>query len=114
MATFSGPHLRTGLTLLAKYGLTRAEFFDITLSAHPKGLKVHFAETSDLADVREFVTDSVLSGLFTAITLFVGPGQLNAIVSGAASDTSVGPADMVSQLLREKPGRLWILNKVAK
>jgi hypothetical protein len=108
VATFSGSDLRTGLTLLAKYGLTRAraEFFDITLSAHPKGLKVHFAETSDLADVREFVTDSVLSGLFTAITLFVGPGRLNAIVSGAASDTSVGPADMVSQLLRENPGRL--------
>ena len=178
MATFSGPDLRAGLTLLAKYGRTRTEFFDITLSAHPKGLKVHFAETSDSADVREFVTESVLSGLLAAITLFVGPGefngpvhftypkpsywfkyrdyfggniifdqpatevivaesmlsmpspvadpilhqesvalceqQLNAIVSGAASDTSVGAADAVSQLIRENPGRLWSLNEVAK
>ena len=71
VATFSGPDLRTGLGLLAKFGQTRTEFFNITITEHPEGLKVNFAETFDLDDLREFVTESVLSGLFSAITFFL-------------------------------------------
>ena len=77
VATYSGPNLRTALTLLATYGQTRTEFFDISLSEHPKGLKVNFAETRDLGDLRVFVTESVFSGLFSAIHFFVGSGQFN-------------------------------------
>ena len=75
VATFSGPDLRTGLNLLAKYGQTRTDFFNITLREHSEGLKINFAETFDLDDLRVFVTESVLSGLFSAITFFVGVGQ---------------------------------------
>ena len=51
VATSSGPDLRTApLHLLAKYGLTRTDFFDITLSQHRDGLKVSFTETFDLAE----------------------------------------------------------------
>ena len=74
VATFSGPDLRTALTLLAKYSQTRTDFFNITVSEHPEGLKVNFAETFDLDDLRVFVTESVFSGLFSAITFFVGVG----------------------------------------
>ena len=35
VATFSGPDLRTGLTLLAKYSQTRVDFFSITITAVP-------------------------------------------------------------------------------
>ena len=70
VATFSGPNLTTALQLLATYGQTRTEFFDITLSDHPHGLKVCFAETFDLAELRIFVTEAVLSGLFSAIHFF--------------------------------------------
>jgi AraC-like DNA-binding protein len=72
VATFSGPNLTTALQLLATYGQTRTEFFDITLSDHPHGLKVCFAETFDLAELRIFVTEAVLSGLFSAIHFFSG------------------------------------------
>ena len=75
VATFSGPDLRTGLGLLAKFGQTRTDFFDITLSEHPEGLKVNFAETFDLDDLRVFVMESVIIGLFSAIDFFVGTGQ---------------------------------------
>jgi AraC-like DNA-binding protein len=77
VATFSGPDLRTGLTLLAKYGQTRTEFFNITISEHPVGMKVNFAETFDLGDLRAFITESVLSGLFSAITFFAGVGRFS-------------------------------------
>jgi AraC-like DNA-binding protein len=73
-ATFSGPDLRTALTLLARYSQTRTEFFDITVSEHPEGLRVNFAETFDLDDLRVFITESVFSGLFSAINFFVGVG----------------------------------------
>jgi len=73
-ATFSGPDLRTALTLLARYSQTRTEFFDITISEHPEGLRVNFAETFDLDDLRVFITESVFSGLFSAINFFVGVG----------------------------------------
>jgi len=75
VATFSGPDLRTGLGLLAKFSQTRTEFFNITISEHPEGMKVSFAETFNLDDLRVFVTESVFSGLFSAITFFVGVGQ---------------------------------------
>ncbi len=72
VATVSGPDLRTGMTLLARLGQTRMAFFDITLSEHPDGMKVCFTETFDLSDLRVFVTESVLSGLFSAISFFTG------------------------------------------
>ncbi|MGB2375744.1 MAG: AraC family transcriptional regulator ligand-binding domain-containing protein [Porticoccaceae bacterium] len=75
VAAFSGPDLRTAVTLLAQYGQTRVEFFNTTVSEHPAGLKIHFAENFDLAELRLFITETVLSGLFSAIEFFVGAGQ---------------------------------------
>ncbi len=75
VATFSGPDLRTGLVLLSKFGQTRTDFFNITISEHSEGLKVTFTETFDLDDLRVFVTESVIIGLFSAINFFVGTGQ---------------------------------------
>lgn len=81
VATFSGPDLRTGLLLLAKYGKTREEFFKITVSDHPRGLKILFTESFDLGDLRVFISESVLSGIFSAITFFASgtpfTGQIN-------------------------------------
>lgn len=75
VAAFSGPDLRTALTLLAKYGQTRVEFFNTSISEHPGGLKIHLAENFDLEGLRLFITETVLSGLFSAIEFFVGAGQ---------------------------------------
>lgn len=75
VAVFSGPDLRTALTLLAQYGQTRVEFFNTTVSEHPAGLKIHFHESFDLADLRLFITETVFSGLFSAIEFFIGAGQ---------------------------------------
>ena len=72
VATFTGPDLRTGLALLAKYGHTRTEFFDISIDEMAESMRVKFSETSDLADLRVFVTESALSGLFSAVTFFSG------------------------------------------
>lgn len=77
VATFSGPDLRTGLTLLARYGQTRTAFFAITISEHPEGMKVNLAETFDLDDLRVFATECVVIGLFSAINFFAGLGQFN-------------------------------------
>ena len=77
VATFSGPDLRTGLRLLARFSQTRTEFFNITISEHTEGLKVNFAETFDLDDLRVFVTESVLSGLFSAISFFADADRFN-------------------------------------
>ena len=77
VATFSGPDLRTGLTLLAKYSQTRVDFFSITISDHPQGMTVRFAEAFELDDLRLFLTESVVSGLFSAITFFGGVGQFD-------------------------------------
>ena len=77
VATFSGPDLRTGLTLLARYGQTRTDFFDIAASEDSEGMRIRLTETFDLDDLRVFITESVLSGLFSAINLFAGVGQFN-------------------------------------
>ncbi|NNL56301.1 MAG: AraC family transcriptional regulator [Pseudomonadales bacterium] len=89
-ATFSGPDLRTALTLLARYSQTRTDFFDITISEHPEGLKVNFSETFDLGDLRVFITESVLSGLFSAINFFVGVGPFKGQVLFAYPKPSYG------------------------
>lgn len=80
VATFTGPDLRAGLNLLARFGQTRTDFFDISVSEHPQGLRVRFAETFDLGDLRAFVTESVLSGLFSAINFIVGEDRFNGAV----------------------------------
>lgn len=90
VATFSGPDLRAGLGLLAKFSLTRTEFFSVTTSEHPEGMRVSFAETSDLGDLRVFVTESVLSGLFAAINFFVGAGHFKGQVNFAYAKPSYG------------------------
>ena len=90
MATFSGPDLRTGLGLLAKFGQTRTDFFNITISEHTEGLKVNFAETFDLDDLRVFVTESVFSGLFSAITFFAGVGQFSGQICFAYPEPTYG------------------------
>ncbi len=80
VATFSGPDLRTGLALLAKYAHTRSDFFNITVSDQPEGTRVSFTESFDLDDLRVFITESVLIGLFSAINFFAGVGQFNGLV----------------------------------
>ena len=75
VATFSAPDLRTALTLLAEYGRTRVEFFETTISEDSAGLKINFAEAFDLENLRLFITETVLSGLFAAIDFFIGAGQ---------------------------------------
>ena len=72
VATFSGPDLRTALILLAKYSQTRTEFFEVTVSECAQGIRILFDETFDLGDLRAFITESVLSGLFSAINFFLG------------------------------------------
>ena len=89
-ATFSGPDLRTALTLLARFSQTRTEFFDITISDHPEGMKVSFTETFDLDDLRVFITESVLSGLFSAINFFVGVGPFTGVAHFAYPKPSYG------------------------
>jgi len=90
VATFSGPDLRTGLDLLAKFSQTRTDFFNIAISTHPLGMKVNFAETFSLDDLRAFITESVLSGLFSAITFFAGAGQFKGHVYFAYPKPSYG------------------------
>ncbi len=75
VATLSGPDLRTCVHLLAKYGQTRTDFFNITIREHSKGITVKFTETFDLDNLREFVTEAVLIGFFSAINFFIGVGQ---------------------------------------
>ena len=75
VAAFSGPDLRAALILFAKYSQTRAEFFKVTISEHPEGVKVSFHETFDLNDLRIFILETALIGLFSSITSFVGVGQ---------------------------------------
>ncbi len=83
VATFSGPDLRTGLDLLAKYGQTRTEFFDIAVSEHPRGMTVSYTENFDLDDIRVFATECVVIGLFSAINFFVGVDQFEGQVGFA-------------------------------
>ena len=89
-ATFSGPDLRTALTLLARFGQTRTDFFDITTSEHPEGLGVNFTESFDLDDLRVFITESVFSGLFSAINFFVGVGPFTGRVNFAYPEPTYG------------------------
>ena len=72
VAAFSGPDLRAALTLFAKYSQTRAEFFDVTVNDHPDGMAVTFTETFDLGELRPFIMETALTGLFSGITFFVG------------------------------------------
>ena len=90
VATFSGPDLGTALGLLAQFSLTRTEFFNVALGEHPEGIRVRFTETSDLGDLRVFVTESVLSGLFSAINFFVGAGHFKGQVNFAYAKPSYG------------------------
>lgn len=75
VAASSAEDLRAALTLFAKYSKTRAEFFDVTTHPHPEGLAVRFSETFDLNDLRPFILETALIGLFASITSFVGVGQ---------------------------------------
>ena len=75
VAAFSGPDLETAVTLLANFGQIRANFFHTSVSDHATGLKINFCETFDLGDLRLFITEAVLSGLFSAIAFFIGAHQ---------------------------------------
>lgn len=75
VAAFSGPDLRAALTLFAKYSRTRADFFEVSIAESPEGVRVIFAETFDLGDLRLFIFETALIGLFSSITSFVGVGQ---------------------------------------
>ncbi len=75
VAAFSAPDLRAALMLFAKYSQTRAEFFNVSIHEHPEGLRVSFSETFDLNDLRVFILETALIGLFSSITSFVGTGQ---------------------------------------
>lgn len=75
VATLSAPDLRTTLGLLAQYSQTRTDFFRVTITERAEGMAVTFTETFDLDDLREFVTESVLIGFFSAIHFFAGLGQ---------------------------------------
>lgn len=92
VATYSCPDLRTALNLLATYGQTRTEVFDISLHQHAEGLRVNFAETQELDDLRVFVTESVLSGLFAAIHFFLGAARFNGECFFAYPEPSYGSA----------------------
>ena len=83
VATSSGPDLRTGMYLLEKYGQTRSDFFDFALHEQKHGMRLTFTETFDLADLRAFITESVLSGLFSAITFFTEIEAFNGQVNFA-------------------------------
>lgn len=90
VATFTGPDLRTGMGLLAKYSHTRTDSFNVSISEHPQGMKVRFAENLDLGDLREFMTEAVLIGLFSAINFFIGAGQFKGQVSFSYHKPSYG------------------------
>ena len=83
VATFTGPDLRTGLILLAKYGQTRSEFFNISIEQTMQGASVRFSEIFDQPDLRVFVTESVLCGLFSAVSFFTGPEGFTGAVNFA-------------------------------
>ncbi len=53
-------------------------------------MKVRFAENLDLGDLREFMTEAVLIGLFSAINFFIGAGQFKGQVSFAYPKPSYG------------------------
>ena len=72
VATFNSADLLSGLNLLAKFGQTRTDFFNISVNEHIDGVQVEFTETFDLGDLRVFVTEATLSGFFSAITFFTG------------------------------------------
>jgi len=88
VAAFSAPDLRAALTLFAKYSQTRAQFFKVTTSEYSEGMKVGFSETFDLDDVREFILETALIGLFSSITSFVGVGQFEGTVKFSYSKPS--------------------------
>lgn len=90
VAAFSAPDLRVGLSLLVKYGHIRVDSFDVSISEHKRGLTINFSETVDLGDLRIFLTESVLSALFSAITFFVGAGQFRGHVHFSYSKPSYG------------------------
>jgi len=81
VATSTGPDLRTGMVLLAKYGQTRVESFEISVAETRQGMRVTFSEAFDLTDLRVFLTESSLSGVFSAITFFSGPGNFTGSVN---------------------------------
>jgi len=72
VATFNSADLLSGLNLLAKFGQTRTDFFNISVNEHIDVVQVEFTETFDLGDLRVFVTEATLSGFFSAITFFTG------------------------------------------
>ena len=81
VAAFSGPDLRTGLGLIARFSVIRADFFEISARETSEGMRIALTETFDLCDLRQFMTESVLSGLFSAITFFTGAGEFKGRVN---------------------------------
>ncbi|MGI9316346.1 MAG: AraC family transcriptional regulator [bacterium] len=88
VAAFSGPDLRAALRLFAKYSQTRADFFNVSISDHPEGMRVSFSETLDLDDLRAFILETALIGLFSSIAFFVGIGQFKGRVKFSYSKPS--------------------------
>jgi len=88
VAASSAPDLRAALTLFAKYSRTRAEFFNVTINEHTEGMRVSFSETFDLTDLRAFILETALIGLFSSITSFVGVGQFKGEVKFSYSKPS--------------------------
>lgn len=90
VATFSGPDLRSAITVIAKYSRIRIDFINFSVTESAQGMTVRCVETFDLQDLRAFITESVLSSLFAVIEHFAGAGQFGGWVYCAYPEPGYG------------------------
>ena len=72
IAAFSSPNLGCAFDVLVKYSDVRAQFVEISPGKGSGVYHLQMAEALDLGDLQCFLTESVMSAIYSAIMFFVG------------------------------------------
>ena len=76
IAAFSSPNLGCALDIFVKYSDVRAQFVEIRSDRGPGVYRLQMVESLDLGDLQCFLTESVMSAIYSAIMFFVGASPI--------------------------------------
>ena len=76
IAAFSSPDLGKALDIFVKYSDVRAQFVEIRSDKDTGVYRLQMIESVDLGDLRYFLTESVMSAIYSAIMFFAGSSPI--------------------------------------
>jgi AraC-like DNA-binding protein len=91
IAAFSSPNLGCALDIFVRYSDVRAQFVEIRSDRGSGVYRLQMVESLDLGRLRCFLTESVMSAVYSAIQFFVGASPISCELRFAYPEPEYGP-----------------------